>query len=100
MTKPYTEADLSSIFDEELIWRRQELSDLKSAIRAADVPSKPVLLRSLITMSYAHWEGYTRTCATRYFQHLTLRKYTYEKLERQIYERWSGLIGQQFGKDK
>jgi HEPN superfamily RiboL-PSP-like protein len=85
MSKPYTEQDLSNIFDADLIWRRKELSDMKAAIKFADVPSKPVLLRALIAMSYAHWEGYIRTCAHRYFEHLTLRKKRFSEFERQIY---------------
>jgi hypothetical protein len=85
MSKPYTEHDLSSIFDADLIWRRKELSDMKAAIRAADAPSKPALLRAIITMSYAHWEGYVRTCANRYFEYLTLRKKPFVQFERQIY---------------
>jgi len=44
-----------------------------------------VLLRALVTMSYAHWEGYVRFCAKAYFEHLTLRKLRYSTLERQIY---------------
>ncbi len=85
MSKPYTEQDLSDIFDADLIWRRKELSDMKTAIKNADPPSKPVLLRAIITMSYAHWEGYVRTCANRYFEHLILRRKPFADLERQIY---------------
>lgn len=83
--KPYTEHDLSTIFDTDLIWRRKELSDMKAAIKNADQYSKPVLLRAIIAMSYAHWEGYVRTCANRYFEHLTLRKKPFTDYERQIY---------------
>ena len=85
MSKPYTEQDLSSIFDADLIWRRKELSDMKAAIKTADASSKPALLRAIIAMSYAHWEGYVRTCANRYFEHLTLRKRPFAEFERQIY---------------
>jgi hypothetical protein len=85
MSRPYTEHDLSSIFDADLIWRRKELSDMKAAIKTADAPSKPALLRAIIAMSYAHWEGYVRTCANRYFEHLTLRKKPFVEFERQIY---------------
>ena len=85
MSKPYTEHDLSSIFDSDLIWRRKELSDMKAAIKTADLPSKPALLRAITAMSYAHWEGYVRTCANRYFEHLTLRKKPFLEFERQIY---------------
>lgn len=85
MTKPYTEKDLSDIFDLDLIWRRKELSDMKAAIHAVDEVSKHALLRALVAMSYAHWEGYVRTCAKRYFEHLTLRKRPFSDFERQIY---------------
>lgn len=85
MSKPHTEQDLSNLFEEDLIWRRRELSDMKAAVRAADVAAKPVLLRALITMTYAHWEGYVRVCANRYFEFLTIRKKRFKDLERQIY---------------
>jgi hypothetical protein len=85
MSKPYTEQDLSDIFDTDLTWRRKELSDMKAAVRTADAPSRPALLRAIIAMSYAHWEGYVRTCANRYFEHLTLRRKPFAEFERQIY---------------
>jgi hypothetical protein len=85
MSKPYSEQDLSDLFDSDLIWRRKELSDMKAAIKAADAAGKPALLRALIAMSYAHWEGFVRTCANRYFQYLALRRKPYKELERQIY---------------
>ena len=78
-------SDLSKNLDDDLIWRRKELSDLKAAIRFADFTAKTVLLRALIAMGYAHWEGYVRTCANRYFEHLTIRKKQYSEFERQIY---------------
>jgi hypothetical protein len=85
MSKPYTEQNLSDLFDADLNWRRRELSDLKLAIKRADSQSKQVLLRAIITMAYAHWEGYVRFCANCYFEHLTLRKRAFSALERQIY---------------
>lgn len=85
MSKAYTEQNLSDILDEDLIWRRRELSDLKDAIKLADVHAKAVLLRAVIVMCYAHWEGYVRTCANRYFEHLSLRRKPYSQYERQIY---------------
>jgi hypothetical protein len=85
MTKPYTEEILSDRFDEDLIWRRKELSDMKAAVKGADRQAKAVLLRALITMCYAHWEGYVRTCAGRYFEYLTMRRRRYSDFERQVY---------------
>jgi hypothetical protein len=85
MSKPYTPTALSDNLDTDLIWRRQELSDMKLAVRKADSIAQPVLLRAIIAMSYAHWEGYIRTCASQYFEHLTLRRMPFAELERQIY---------------
>jgi hypothetical protein len=85
MSKPYSATDLSDQFDVELIWRRKELSDMKAAIKAADVASRSVLLRALVTLCYAHWEGYVRFCAMKYFEHLALTRRQYVKFERQVY---------------
>lgn len=85
MSKPYTEADFSDQVDADLNWRRKELSDIKLAIRNTTENSRPALLRALITMTYAHWEGYVRTCATKYFQHLYIRKKLYRDFEKQIF---------------
>ena len=85
MSKPYTETDLSIQLDSELNWRRRELSDLKSAIRNADVVARRVLLRSLVTISYAHWEGYIRISASKYFSHIAMKKKPYRDLDRQFY---------------
>lgn len=86
MSKPYTEDDLSSQLNAELNWRRRELSDLKTAINGADVIAKSVLLRALVTMAYAHWEGFVRASATKYFSHLTLKKRPYAELDLQFYK--------------
>jgi hypothetical protein len=85
MSKPYTEQILSDQFDADLVWRRKELSDIKSAVRLADAQAKHALLRALITMCYAHWEGFVRTCANKYFEYLALRRLPYAAFERQIY---------------
>lgn len=85
MSKPYTKEDLSNLLDADLIWRRKELSDMKAAVRSVDEAGKPALLRALVTMSYAHWEGYVRTCASQYFQHLVLPRKPFSEFERQIY---------------
>lgn len=85
MSKPYSESDLSSLLDSELTWRRRELSDLKSAILSADTISKRVLLRALVAMAYAHWEGYVRASAEKYFTHITLKKRFFRELDQQFY---------------
>jgi hypothetical protein len=85
MSRLYTEEDLSNALYTDLTWRRKEISDLKAAIRAADTYSRTSLLKSMIAISYAHWEGYVRHCATKYFNYLALRRKKYSEYERQIY---------------
>jgi hypothetical protein len=85
MSKAYTEADLADQLDSDLTWRLRELSDLKSAIGSSQLNARSVLLRSLVTMLYAHWEGHIRFCANKYFEHVTLRKHRYDQLEKQLY---------------
>lgn len=85
MSKPFSAADLSDQMDRDLTWRLKELSDLKAAIRRADPKARSVLLRATIALIYAHWEGHVRLCATKYFQHIALRKMAYSHLEAQIY---------------
>jgi len=85
VSKPFTDGDLADQMDRDMTWRLKEFSDLKTAIRRADRNARPALLRAFITLMYAHWEGHVRLCATKYFQHITLRKIAYAKLETQIY---------------
>lgn len=84
MSKPYKESDLSAHLVEDRTWRIKEVSDLKSAIVRSDALSQKVLLRALVTICYAHWEGYVRFAAKRYMEHIALRKFTLGQLERQF----------------
>jgi len=84
MSKPYSDSDFSAQITEDLTWRLREISDLKSAIHTADENLRRVLLRTLITICYAHWEGYVRFAAKKYFEHIALRKLQYKDLDRQF----------------
>ncbi len=50
----------------------------------ADENLRRVLLRALITICYAHWEGYVRFSARKYLEHVALRKFQYGELDRQF----------------
>ncbi len=84
MTKPYSEVDFSTQITEDRSWRLREISDLKTAIGRADDNLRRVLLRALITICYAHWEGYVRFAARKYLEHVALRKFQYSDLDRQF----------------
>jgi len=84
MTKPFTEDDFSTQVTEDRNWRIKEISDLKNAIKRGDKALQKVLLRALVTICYAHWEGYVRFAAKKYLEHVALRKFQYSELSAQF----------------
>ncbi|GIT86981.1 MAE_28990/MAE_18760 family HEPN-like nuclease [Roseobacter sp. OBYS 0001] len=84
MSKPYTEDDFTHLLTTDRTWRIKEISDLKSAIRNADAALEKVLLRALVTISYAHWEGHVKNAARLYLTHIALRKFPFSKLDNQF----------------
>lgn len=88
MSKPYTEANFSEQIIEDRNWRIKEISDLKAAIRRGDAGLQRVLLRALIAICYAHWEGYVRFSAKKYLEHVALRKFQYSELNGQFFRNY------------
>lgn len=88
MSKPYSEVDFSVQVTEDRNWRMKEISDLKAAIRQGDEGTRRVLLRALVTISYAHWEGYVRFVAKKYLEHVALRKLQYSQLGPQFFKNY------------
>lgn len=88
MTKPFTEADFSAQITEDRNWRIKEISDLKAAITRGDDHLQRVLLRALVTICYAHWEGYVRFSARKYLEHVALRRFKFGELDRQFFRNY------------
>jgi hypothetical protein len=88
MSAPYTEADFSGQIIEDRNWRIRELSDLKASIRRGDNNLQRVLLRALVAICYAHWEGYVRFSAKKYLEHVALRRLQYGQLDRQFFRNY------------
>lgn len=82
--KPRTEAIFQSQITEDRNWRIREISDLKAAIRRGDNNEQRVLLRALVAICYAHWEGYVRFAAKQYMEHIALRRRPYRELNAQF----------------
>lgn len=85
MSKARTESDLSAQLDADFTSRLRELSDLKRAIRDADPNAQQVLLKALVAISYAHWEGHVKFAASKYFEYVALRRLPYTSLQQQFY---------------
>lgn len=88
MSKPYTEENFSAQITEDRNWRIKEISDLKSAIMRGDEGVRRVLLRALVAICYAHWEGYIRFSAKKYLEHVALRRFQYRDLDRQFFRNY------------
>lgn len=85
MSKPYSDTDFSTQITADRNWRMKEISDLKAAINRGDERLQRVLLRALVAICYAHWEGYVRFAARKYLEHIALRRFKYEELDRQFF---------------
>lgn len=88
MSKPYTEADFSAQITEDRTWRIREISDLKTAIRRADKNLQRVLLRAIVAVCYAHWEGFIKFSTGKYLEHIALRRFQYAELDRQFFRNY------------
>lgn len=84
MSKPFTIDDLSNQINSDRTWRIREITDLSDAVRRADQISKRVLLRALVTICYAHWEGYVRYGAQGYIEHVAIKKLAFSALSVQF----------------
>ncbi len=73
--------DLSYYLSSDIAWRKKELSILKGAIISATSSSmENALLRSGITLLYAHWEGFVKLSATAYLEYIGQRRLPYQQL--------------------
>ncbi len=82
MTKIRTLEDLNQRLTEDLIWRKKELSDLNGLIETKSFAYSKcnAVLRSGVTLLYAHWEGYIKTAGTSYLEFVSRQSLTYDEL--------------------
>jgi hypothetical protein len=66
----------------ELAWRKKELYSLHSMIFDVGLsPSKKnALLRSAITLIYAHWEGFIKSCSIAYIEYVAMQRLKHNEL--------------------
>lgn len=88
MSGAATEGEFSDQLVTERNWRLKEISDLASIVRKSDATLQRVLLRSMVTICYAHWEGYVRVCGKRYMGYVARRRFQYAELDRQFYRNY------------
>lgn len=59
---------LLDIIDEEYTWRFHEIANIKTEVKSMNPSNKKLapMVRSLVMLSYSHWEGFVKY-STRYF---------------------------------
>jgi hypothetical protein len=66
---------------EDLVWRRRELTDLRAMVQLSDneVRSR-LLIRSAVTLLYAHWEGFVKKSSSYYLEYVASLRLPLNKL--------------------
>lgn len=73
-------SDLQSYLDNEISWRRRELSNLLSLIDSARHHHEKAIARAIVPLIYAHWEGFIKASSTAYINFVNNQKIAVDKL--------------------
>jgi hypothetical protein len=80
MSRRLTREEVVDLADQDLAWRRQELSTLRTGIERARGPAVDTAARTAIALAYAHWEGYVVTTSRALLEYVTGLRLSYEQL--------------------
>lgn len=74
--------ELSDKLADDLIWRKRELSEIKSLIEQKSFSAQRhnALLRSGVCILYSHWEGFVKLAASSYLEYVKAKRLTYNQL--------------------
>ena len=73
-------SQLTEFLDDELAWRKKELTTLKFMLGERRQHEKALLLRAAICVLYAHWEGFVKAAASGYVSFVITRGLRYRDL--------------------
>ncbi|TYQ27297.1 MAE_28990/MAE_18760 family HEPN-like nuclease [Pseudanabaena sp. UWO310] len=76
--------ELSDKLAKDLVWRKRELSEIKSLIEQKSLsPQKHnVLLKGGVCILYSHWEGFVKLAASSYLEYVIAKKLKYNQLSK------------------
>ncbi|WP_295883817.1 MAE_28990/MAE_18760 family HEPN-like nuclease [uncultured Thiohalocapsa sp.] len=77
-----TESQLADAIDQDLIWRKKELTQLKFLLDAAAGRGdrESTVLRGAVTLLYAHWEGFVKFAALAYLEYIAAQRLRFDEL--------------------
>lgn len=68
---------LNEFFDNELSWRKRELTTIKLLLDSRRLHEQQALLRASMCILYAHWEGFVKKATTGYLNYVALKGLRY-----------------------
>ena len=73
---------LNDFLSGEIIWRKKELTTLRSLVESAksSTDKQNALIRSGMTVLYAHWEGFVKAAASAYLEFVAMQRLSYQAL--------------------
>lgn len=75
-----TSEELADSLAADLVWRKKELTELRTLVSTASRDRRNVLVRSLVAILYAHWEGFLKNTARSYLEYVKTRRLLYSEL--------------------
>ncbi|MCK5232333.1 MAG: hypothetical protein KAR13_18825, partial [Desulfobulbaceae bacterium] len=70
MSKLRTENDIQDVLDHEISWRIHEISYLKKTLASVNTKRKNSVVRAILPLLYAHWEGFVKNAASSYLEYV------------------------------
>lgn len=76
-----TESQLSDAIDNDLIWRKKELTQLKFLLEsvAGRGDRESTVLRGAVTLVYAHWEGFVKLAGLSYLEYVSGQRLRFDE---------------------
>jgi len=71
---------LQDFLDREFSWRIKEIANLKITVRSTKGSSKDTLIRAMVPLLYAHWEGFVKSSSEGYLNFVTSQRLSYDQL--------------------
>ena len=75
-----TESLLSDKLEQDIAWRIQEVSIIKNMVKTTKSKQLQAVIRSGLTILYAHWEGFVKVSSEAYLQYVYYQKHKYCEL--------------------
>ena len=73
-------SELVDFLDEELAWRKRELTTMRFLVSRSRPHEQVAMLRAGVYILYAHWEGFVKSAATAYVNYVALKGLRYCEL--------------------